>query len=52
VDDRALCDILRARFTTVEFDSYFSTQSRQIQAIGEKHLPHNTFGVVAAGYGP
>jgi SAM-dependent methyltransferase len=52
VDDRALWDLFRARFSEVEFDSYFSTQSSQLQAIGEKYLPHNTFGIVASGYAP
>jgi 2-polyprenyl-3-methyl-5-hydroxy-6-metoxy-1,4-benzoquinol methylase len=51
VDDLALRELLRARFAAVEIDSYFSTQSPQLQAIGEKHLPPNTFGIVARDYG-
>ncbi|MFL0175316.1 class I SAM-dependent methyltransferase [Mycobacterium sp. SMC-13] len=50
VDDKALGDLLGDRFESVEFDTYFSTQSSYLQAIGEKLLPHNTFGVVASGY--
>lgn len=49
VDDSQLQDLLRERFTDVEVDRYFSTQSPQIQAIGEKYFPVNTFGILARG---
>jgi 2-polyprenyl-3-methyl-5-hydroxy-6-metoxy-1,4-benzoquinol methylase len=49
VDDVALCDLFRARFIEVEVDRYFSTQAPNLQAIGEKYLPHNTFGIIASG---
>jgi 2-polyprenyl-3-methyl-5-hydroxy-6-metoxy-1,4-benzoquinol methylase len=50
VDDLALRDLFRARFADVEVDRYFSTQSPQLQRLGEKRFPHNTFGIVARGY--
>lgn len=52
VDDIALDELFRARFASVEVDRYFSTQSPQLQPIGERYFPHNTFGVVARGYIP
>lgn len=50
VDDVALLDLFGARFREVEVDRYFSTQSPQLQRIGEKLLPSNTFGIVARGH--
>lgn len=50
VDDFALSALFRARFADVEVDRYFSTQSPQLQLLGEKYFPHNTFGIVARGY--
>jgi hypothetical protein len=50
VDELALRDVFSRRFDDVEVDCYFSTQSPQLQAIGEKYLPHNTFGIVARGH--
>lgn len=49
VDDFDLRDLFGERFTDVEIDRYFSTQSPQIQTFGEKHFPVNTFGVLARG---
>jgi 2-polyprenyl-3-methyl-5-hydroxy-6-metoxy-1,4-benzoquinol methylase len=51
VDELALRDLLGARFSDVEVDRYFSTQSPLLQAMGEKYLPPNTFGIVARGHG-
>lgn len=50
VDELALRDLFSRRFDDVEVDCYFSTQSPQLQVVGEKYLPHNTFGIVARGY--
>lgn len=50
VDDLALSSLFHARFVDVEVDRYFSTQSPQLQLICEKHLPPNTFGLVARGH--
>lgn len=50
VDDDALAGLLRRRFETVEMDRYFSTQSPQLQAVGEKCRPKNTFGLTARGH--
>lgn len=47
VDDSELHDLLQARFTNVEMDRYFSTQSPQLQSFGEKYFPVNTFGILA-----
>ncbi len=49
VDEIALQEVFRARFADVELDSYFSTGSARLQALGEKHLPPNNFGIVARG---
>lgn len=49
VDDSVLHDLFQERFKDVEIDRYFSTQSPRIHAIGEKHLPANTFGILAQG---
>jgi hypothetical protein len=50
VDELALRDLFSGRFDDVEVDCYFSTQSPQLQAVGEKYLPDNTFGIVARGH--
>lgn len=52
VDELALLDLFGARFSEVKIDTYFSTQSIRLQALGEKHLPANTFGIVARDYSP
>jgi SAM-dependent methyltransferase len=49
VDESALLDLFRTRFADVELDTYFSTPAPSLQAIGEKHFPDNTFGIVARG---
>lgn len=49
VDELALYDLFQERFIDVEMDRYFSTQSPQIQALGGKSLPVNTFGLLAQG---
>lgn len=49
VDDSALYDLFQERFVDVETDRYFSTQSPQLQAIGGKYFPVNTFGILARG---
>lgn len=49
VDDSELHDLFQERFKDVEIDRYFSTQSPRIHAFGEKHLPVNTFGLLARG---
>ena len=49
VDESALLDLFRARFTDVELDTYFSTSMPALQAVGAKHFPHNTFGILARG---
>lgn len=49
VDDLGLHSLFEQRFRDVEIDRYFSTQSPQLQAIGEKFFPENTFGVLARG---
>lgn len=49
VDERALGDLFAARFADVEVDTYFSTQSPLLQAVGAKYFPPNTFGIVALG---
>lgn len=47
VDDFRLRDLFQHRFADVEVDRYFSTQSPQLQAVGEKYFPANTFGMLA-----
>ncbi|WP_407635611.1 class I SAM-dependent methyltransferase [Mycolicibacterium vanbaalenii] len=49
VDELALQDIFSARFASVELSTYFSTQSPQLQSIGQRCLPPNNFGFVARG---
>lgn len=49
VDDLALVEMLCSRFVEVSVDRYFSTQSPQLQALGQRWFPSNTFGVVARG---
>jgi protein-L-isoaspartate O-methyltransferase len=49
VDECALLDLFRARFTDVEIDTYFSTASPILQQIGARYFPHNTFGILARG---
>lgn len=49
VDECALGDLFAARFADVKVDTYFSTQSPLLQAVGAKYFPPNTFGVVALG---
>lgn len=49
VDDLALRELFGFRFAEVEVDRYFSTQSPQLQALGEMCFPENTFGIVARG---
>jgi SAM-dependent methyltransferase len=49
VDERALQELFTARFAEVEIDTYFSTQSPLLHAVGAKYFPHNTFGIVARG---
>jgi SAM-dependent methyltransferase len=49
VDEDALLDLFRARFTDVELDTYFSTAAPMLQAIGARYFPHNTFGILARG---
>ena len=49
VDECALLDLVRARFTDVELDTYFSTAMPGLQTIGAKYFPHNTFGILARG---
>lgn len=51
VDEIALYELFRERFTKVEIDRYFSTQSPQLQSICEKNFPCNTFGIAAYGRG-
>lgn len=50
VDECALLDLFRARFTGVELDTYFSTAMPLLQEIGAKYFPHNTFGIMARGF--
>lgn len=50
VDEDALLDLFRAKFTDVELDSYFSTAAPMFQAIGAKYFPDNTFGILARGH--
>ncbi|KAA0110375.1 bifunctional 2-polyprenyl-6-hydroxyphenol methylase/3-demethylubiquinol 3-O-methyltransferase UbiG [Mycolicibacterium sp. P1-5] len=52
VDDQALMDMFRMRFSEVELDRYFSTQSPLLQKYGQKVVPPNTFGIVARGRKP
>ncbi|WP_433450409.1 class I SAM-dependent methyltransferase [Streptomyces sp. CA-142005] len=47
VDEEALRDHLASAFEEVEVQSYWSTQSGVLQAIGERIFPPSTFGVVA-----
>lgn len=49
LDDLALAELFTARFTDVEVDRYFSTQSPQLQSLGERFAPANTFGITARG---
>jgi SAM-dependent methyltransferase len=49
LDDLALADTFRARFSDVDIDRYFSTQSPRLQALGERFAPPNTFGITARG---
>jgi hypothetical protein len=49
VDERALLDLFRAKFTDVELDTYFSTPAPMLQAMGAKYFPDNTFGILARG---
>jgi SAM-dependent methyltransferase len=49
VDERALLDFFRAKFTDVELDTYFSTAAPMLQAMGGKYFPDNTFGILARG---
>lgn len=49
VDELALCDVFGSRFTEVRVHRYFSTQSPQLQALGQRWFPANTFGIVARG---
>lgn len=49
VDECALVDLFDARFTDVELSTYFSTAMPVLQAIGAKHFPPNTFGIMARG---
>jgi len=39
-------DLFRARFADVELDTCFSTPAPALQAIGAKHFPDNTFGIL------
>lgn len=50
VDDLALLDLFSTRFAEVEVDRYFSTQSAHLQAVCQKYLAPNTFGILARGY--
>lgn len=50
VDESALLDLFRARFTDVELDTYFSTSMPVLQAVGARYFPHNTFGILARGF--
>jgi SAM-dependent methyltransferase len=51
VDECALLDLFRARFTDVELDTYFSSTTFPVlQAIGARYFPHNTFGILARGF--
>ncbi|MGW0161213.1 class I SAM-dependent methyltransferase [Mycobacterium sp. NPDC003323] len=49
VDDLGLYELLQNRFIDVEVDRYFSTQSPQLQSLGSKLFPANTFGLLARG---
>lgn len=49
VDDLRLMALFGTRFTDVTIDRYFSTQSPQIQRVGEGRFPDNTFGIMARG---
>lgn len=49
IDDLALAEMLDSRFADVSVDRYFSTQSPQLQALGRRWFPSNTFGMVARG---
>ncbi|MEY8014823.1 class I SAM-dependent methyltransferase [Mycobacterium servetii] len=49
VDERALIELLGARFAEVELDAYFSTPLPALQAVGAKYFPPNTFGILARG---
>lgn len=49
VDEVALGELLSARFATVEEWRYWSTQSRLLQAAGERMQLESTFGTIARG---
>lgn len=49
VDEVALEDTLRRSFEAVELFPYWSTQSRLLQALGERSSMKTNFGVIATG---
>lgn len=49
VDEQAIVELLRPHFTNVELTTYWSTQSRTLQRVGERFELPTTFGVKAAG---
>jgi ubiquinone/menaquinone biosynthesis C-methylase UbiE len=50
VDEFALLNLFRSRFAEVELETYFSTAAPILQAVGDRHFPHNTFGILAQGH--
>jgi 2-polyprenyl-3-methyl-5-hydroxy-6-metoxy-1,4-benzoquinol methylase len=49
VDEQAILDLLHPHFTATELITYWSTQSRALQRLGERLAAPTTFGVVATG---
>lgn len=49
VDEHALLELLERHFAVTRLDQYWSTQSRQMQRLGERVGLVNTFGLVAVG---
>ncbi|MDQ1006967.1 phospholipid N-methyltransferase [Streptomyces sp. V4I23] len=47
IDEKALQNLLEPAFGEVKLDCYWSTQSRVLQALGERLAPPTTFGIVA-----
>jgi len=49
VDEQAILDLLRPMFGSVELITYWSTQSRLLQKVGDRFDIRTTFGVRASG---
>ncbi|MGI8677605.1 MAG: class I SAM-dependent methyltransferase [Jatrophihabitans sp.] len=49
VDEQAILDLLRPRFAEAELITYWSTQSRALQVVGQRLAAPTTFGVRAVG---